>query len=112
MGALVMLLALSVRHIKKNLSSWNQFVARQALISIFCIAVMELSDFHLRIPSIALLFVLQLALLVHSSYDSVRDSFTPNVMQAKPPPRGFKWLFAFACLSVGTYLFVYSTNAD
>ncbi len=67
-GAISTLAFLSFRKIKKNLSHWNKFIATQGLISVLCIAVMEFSDFHLRIPSIALLFTLQLALLFQSSY--------------------------------------------
>lgn len=67
MGAILGLLFPSLRKINRNSSGWDKTIRIQASLSILCIGALEFSDFHLKVPSIALFFILQLALLTTSS---------------------------------------------
>ena len=69
LAAFFLLFFFSVRKVQNNPSHWSQFMVRQAFISILLVGVMEFTDFHLRVPSIALLLILQSAILFQSSYD-------------------------------------------
>lgn len=110
-GGILAILFLSRGQLKKNPSSWGKSMTYQAFLSIFCIGAMEYSDFHLKIPAIALFFTLQLAFLSQCSHNrrhqeaskssAIRSSFGRVLMRWTLPPVGL-------CLSV--FLFIFSTH--
>lgn len=81
----------------------------QAAISLFILSVMEYFDFHLRIPSLALLFTFQLALLFR--WGRVPSGTVPTKTRTKYGlPKGLKICYALIGLGVGLSLAFYSTN--
>lgn len=62
--ALFFLFRYAFRVSRRPVSFWQRVMTMQALLSLVCFGVMELFDYHLKLPSIALLFVMQLAFLV------------------------------------------------
>ena len=111
-GAVSALVFYSIRTIRTNESRWNQSIAVQACIAIFCIGVMEFSDFHLRIPSIALLFVLQLALLCQSGRSNEVDASGVSlfVMSFARFQRLIQGIVSLAGLVLIGLIFFVSTN--
>lgn len=109
MGTIVLAVSLGIIQSRKNPSHWSRTMTSQALISIFCIGVMEFFDYHLKIPSIALLFVLQLALLLQCSHFKLDEKSRPPAIGSKFRQVMFKWLLPFVCLAVCVFLALYST---
>ncbi|GEM_PF-5082428 len=106
-SAILILIVLSFRQLKKNLSHWNKSIAIQSLISIMCIAIMEYSDFHLRIPSIALFFTLQLAILFQSSFNKEGQD---SSQFTKIKVGIFKGIVIFVGLILCIPIVIFSTN--
>ncbi len=104
LGAILILIFISLRQIKKIPSHWNQTIAIQACISIFCIAAMELSDFHLRIPSVALLFILQLAFLFQAAHS--KETAAPQFSSAEKSSPRFNGIWKAAVFTFGLALCV------
>ncbi len=78
MGAILILLFSCLTQLRKNSSHWNKCIATQSIISILCISAMEFFDYHLRVPSLALLFILQLAFLIQASYSKDSHDIGPS----------------------------------
>lgn len=105
MAAILILFSFSLYQLRRNSSHWNQHIAIQSIIAIICIGAMEFFDYHLRIPSLALLFTLQLALLVQASHAKEDGEMTPRLISP---------LLKGAVLLAGLVLFIqivsFSTN--
>ncbi len=99
----------SIQKILKNPSQWSQFMTRQAFISILAIAVMELADFHLRVPANALLLLLQVAILFQSSHHE-RDRSSLPTSSFEKGRIIFKIGLLLGFLSLCLFLFFYARD--
>ncbi len=61
----IFMLVSSLRAVGNQLSLWKRFLFFQAVFALAGFALMEFADFALKIPAIALIFLVQLALLMH-----------------------------------------------
>ena len=109
-GSILSLLLISFFRKQKNPSLWSRLMTNQALIAIFCIAVMETADFHLKVPAVALLFTFQLALLFRASHLERSRETDPFEGGSKMSRKVLKWAVPVLGLSLAVFLALYSTQ--
>lgn len=87
----------------RSRSHWVRSLLLQAAVSIFGLGILEGTDFHLKIPSLALLFILQLAILFQVSRYEEPEKESPLPPSPKRP-------LALAYAGIGIFLLVVSTQ--
>lgn len=102
-GILGSIFRLAWKSYTKSHSHWVRSLLLQAAISIFGLGVLEGTDFHLKIPSLALLFTLQLAILFQASQYEEPGKRTLLSPSMKRP-------LALAYAGIGIFLLVVSTQ--
>lgn len=100
-STLAAILFYGLRHFRDYTSSWPRVILIQAAFSIFNIAVLEAVDFPLKIPSLASLFLIQLALF-----------FCAHDKKPSPKPLGsvVRWALALIYLGTAVFLSVWSVK--
>ncbi len=126
MGVILSLLFISIRKSRENFSHWSRAMTAQAFIAIICIGAMELADFHLKIPAVALFFTLQLAILFQSHQFKEDEALpqTTSVSKNQAEARSvssvggskakgiiFKTIFSLTALLVAIFLLFYSVTS-
>lgn len=108
--SILSLLIISFYKNRNSPSLWSGLMANQAFVAIFGIAVIEIADFHLKVPANALLFAFQLAVLFQASYP--RGEHDQELIGGKSGRRGkfLKWVVPVGALSGLAFLAVFSTR--